>query len=314
MKEKLAEYCLDGFFVNETERVMHGTRNGIIILIEMFHVSLSKEISHRVMAPLDFLHSERKEEFLSKLQELEQRYEYVRYVGNISGNNIAVVIDGDKAQTKVRLEYVIHELTTICNEYDISSQCEVCDSNQGLEYICVDHDKKLMCSACSARITNSVNSIQTKKDIFILGLIGAVFGALLGSVLWIVLDQVGFIAGIAGYAIVFCSVKGYDLFGRTISRKGIVISILVSLLTILFADCFSLGISIYREFSTTYSLTFLDALMSVPYFLTEEEVLKSILINLGIGYLFAIWASASFVKNLWRATNKVTLSVKLEKL
>lgn len=314
MNDNLLDLQLDGFTLDESEKAMYGTRNGILVLVEFFYVSLSKEVSHRIFASLDLHQLQNKEEFLDKIRALEDKYVYVNYAGNISGDNIAIVIDGDRNHTKVRLEYIIHELTTLCNEYEVTNKCEICDATHSLEYFCVDNEKKLMCSACSSRLTNSVNSVRTKKDIVILGLIGAILGALIGSILWIILDQVGFIAGIAGYAIVYCCVKGYDILGRTISKRGIVICILVSLITILFADCFSLGVTIYKELHEQYSITFVDALLSVPYFLTEGEIIKNLLINLAIGYVFAIWASHSFIKALWQATDKIYVPIKVKKL
>ena len=56
---------------------------------------------------------------------------------------------------------------------------------------------------------NLVTEDWEKKENLPLGLIGAVIGILLGSVLWVLIGQIGFIAGIAGYAIVFCGMKGY---------------------------------------------------------------------------------------------------------
>ena len=314
MNEDLFDLRLDGFVLNEDEKVMYGSRDGILMLVEMFYVSLSKETTHRITASLDLKHSARKEEFLNKLRSLEEQYVYVNYAGCISDNLVAIVIDGDKNQAKVRLEYLVHELATLCKDYEILNKCEVCDANESVEYICIDKEKKLMCSNCYSRLTNSLNDVRTQKDIFILGVIGAILGALLGSILWILLDQVGFIAGIAGYAIVFCCVKGYDLFGRILTKRGIVISVLVSLIMILFADCFSLGITIYRELGEQYNITIIDALLSVPYFLTEGEILRNLLLNLAIGYVFAIWASGSFIKELWHAVDKTYVPIKIKKL
>ncbi len=57
-----------------------------------------------------------------------------------------------------------------------------------------------------------------------------------------------------------------------------------------------------------------DALLSVPNFLTDTEVLKSLLLNLVIGYVFAIWASGSFIKELWKAVDKPKVSIHVRKL
>jgi len=69
----------------------------------------------------------------------------------------------------------------------------------------------------STQMENLVTEDWEKKENLPLGLIGAVIGILLGSVLWVLIGQIGFIAGIAGYAIVFCGMKGYALLGKELS-------------------------------------------------------------------------------------------------
>lgn len=138
------------------------------------------------------------------------------------------------------------------------------------------------------------------KDNVFLGIFGAIIGALMGSVLWIVLGQVGFIAGIAGYAIVFCSIKGYKLLGRHVSKRGIVIGVIFSMFMILVAEYVSTGIAIYQAYSEYYYITIIDAMKSVPDFLKESDIRNELLKNLAVGYGLAIWASFSYVKGLWR--------------
>lgn len=140
------------------------------------------------------------------------------------------------------------------------------------------------------------------KDNVFLGILGAVFGALIGSVLWAVLGQVGFIAGIAGYAIVYCSIKGYKLLGRHVSKKGILICVIFSMLMILAAEYVSTGIAIYQAFREDYYITIVDALKSVPEFLKESDMRNELLKTLAVGYGLAIWASFSFVKGVWSET------------
>lgn len=139
------------------------------------------------------------------------------------------------------------------------------------------------------------------KDNVLLGIVGAILGALLGSVLWILIGQIGFIAGIAGYAIVFCSVKGYEKLGGCVSRKGLIICIVFSFLMIVTAEFISTGIIIYRGYNEDASLiTLSDAMRLVPRFFRIEEFKHEFIKEVSIGYALAIWASGSFVRNLWR--------------
>ena len=143
--------------------------------------------------------------------------------------------------------------------------------------------------------------VQEKKENVLLGIIGAVVGVLLGSVLWVVLGQVGFIAGIAGYAIVFCGMKGYGILGKRLSKLGIVICVVLSLLAILGAEFVSLGFIFYSELDKMYDMVSLgDAFRLLPEVLHEPELVGEIIKELAIGYILAIWASYSSVKNIWK--------------
>lgn len=145
---------------------------------------------------------------------------------------------------------------------------------------------------------------QTREENLPLGLVGAVLGVLLGSVLWIIIGQIGFIAGIAGYAIVFCGMKGYQLLGGKLSKAGIVVCVILSFLVIVGAEIVSLGIAIYQEFGTEYAITLGDAFRVVPDFLKEPEVAGGVMKDLAVGYALAIWASYSGIRNAWRQAGR----------
>lgn len=140
--------------------------------------------------------------------------------------------------------------------------------------------------------------VQENENV-VLGIIGAILGAIIGSILWILLDQVGFIASIAAFAIVFCAVKGYEILGKKISKKGIIISVVITVIIVVLADMLSMGFSIYREFSAEYEISVADAILSVPGFLTEPQILTQFLLNLAIGYIFVAIGCFKFVRQIW---------------
>ncbi|MDE6906040.1 MAG: hypothetical protein K2P76_14085 [Lachnospiraceae bacterium] len=152
----------------------------------------------------------------------------------------------------------------------------------------------------STQMENLVSDDWEKKENLPLGLIGAVIGILLGSVLWVLIGQIGFIAGIAGYAIVFCGMKGYGILGKELSKTGIILCIILSFLAIIGAEVVSLGITAYRELGEYYSLTVADAFSLLPELLKEPELMGAVAKDLAIGYILSIWASYSSIKNIWR--------------
>lgn len=149
---------------------------------------------------------------------------------------------------------------------------------------------------------NMVLDGQEKRENMLLGIIGALAGVLLGAVLWVILGQVGFIAGIAGYAIVYCGMKGYGMLGRVLSKKGIVICILLSIVAVVGAEMVSLAIIAFNELNEVYGITLGDAFRLLPDLMKEPELAGAVAKDLIIGYALSIWASYSSVKSIWRNT------------
>ena len=152
------------------------------------------------------------------------------------------------------------------------------------------------------QMENMVSGGQVKKENMLLGIIGALVGVLLGAVLWVIIGQVGFIAGIAGYAIVFCGMKGYGVLGRVLSKGGIVICILLSIVAVAGAEMVSLAITAYKELGE-YGITLGDAFRLLPDLMKEPELAGAVAKDLIIGYALSIWASYSSVKSIWSNTD-----------
>lgn len=143
---------------------------------------------------------------------------------------------------------------------------------------------------------------QSARENVLLGIFGAFLGVLLGSALWVFLGRIGFIAGIAGYAIVFCGMKGYELLGGHLSKGGIILCIILSFLAVLAAEFVSLGITIHSELGEVYTLSMADSFRLVPELLKESELVGAVAKDLAFGYALSIWASYSSIRNIWKQT------------
>lgn len=121
-----------------------------------------------------------------------------------------------------------------------------------------------------------------------LGIIGALVGALLGGASIIAFSQLGYIASISGFILAFCTLKGYELLARGLSKKGVVLCALLMLITPFAADYLDWGIMAYQELKA-YGATFSDCLMMLPDMLAEGVIpMGEYLKNLGMIYLFVI--------------------------
>ena len=109
------------------------------------------------------------------------------------------------------------------------------------------------------------------------GLVGAFLGSLIGAVLWVVIYKVGFIAGIAGAVTIICAMKGYEMFGKSLDKKGVIVCVLMAIVTIFLANRVCWAWAIMDELvAEGYELTLFDVF---PY--TEESLTEE-----GLGYYF----------------------------
>lgn len=286
----------EGFVYDKTYNVMHGTVNGIVLLI----IPVRALNQFRIQLHADIEKSGGKDDFLAFLQELKQRYPIIQYTGYHGNDTITLNVESSEQGDKDNLSIIVSELTSKCLERGIRNCCSQCKNVPPVRAAALDGTPVLLCENCFTQESKGEREQNGQKENIILGLFGAVLGVLLGAVLWVVIGMLGFIAGIAGFAMVFCGIKGYDMLGKKLSRKGIVICIVISCLMILAAEYSSLGIAIYQELGDTYYLSLMDSLALVPAFLEEPEVVQSVIKDLIIGYVLAIWASFSSVRHIWR--------------
>lgn len=120
------------------------------------------------------------------------------------------------------------------------------------------------------------------------GVVGSFLFALLGGLLYFIVYQFGFVAGICGLVTFVLAHFGYGRFSglkNQSSTAGLVTSIIMTVLVILLAEYLCLSYEIYNVFKDEYSITFFDAVRATPDFLAEKEVLWSVLFDLAFSFL-----------------------------
>ena len=89
-----------------------------------------------------------------------------------------------------------------------------------------------------------MNNENIKENV-IAGIVGAFLFSLAGGVLWFVLYLFGFVAGISGLIGAVCAVKGYSIFAKKESIKGVVISVVIALLVMVLAWYLCIGYDVW---------------------------------------------------------------------
>lgn len=161
-------------------------------------------------------------------------------------------------------------------------------------------------------VENDLENAQTppaqplvpQEENVLAGIVGAFLFSLVGGIIWFVLYQIGFIAAISGIIGVVCAIKGYTVFGKRESLKGVIISTVVAFLVIVLAWYLCLSYDVYQAYQDWYAngevdftLTFFESIANAHLFLAETEIAIAYLKDLGIGLLLCIVGAFAHVKS-----------------
>ncbi len=146
------------------------------------------------------------------------------------------------------------------------------------------------------------NTVQKENILF--GIIGAFLFSLVGGVAYYLIYQVGFIAGISGLIGVVCAIKGYEFFAKSISSKGVVISIVMAALTLIAAwyicltqDVYNACIAWQQEGLIDSVPSFFDCITFSYEFLADVPEYYT---DLAISLVLAVVGSASYLTKIFK--------------
>lgn len=175
----------------------------------------------------------------------------------------------------------------------------LCGANGAYQYMCDD-----CYNEAYGQQAQNTQKVKAKKNNVVAGLVGALLGALLGGILWVVIYQLGYIAGIAGFVMAICALKGYELLGGKPRKMEIIITIAIVAVMIVVAEIVAIAVMVCNEWGTP----FFDTLSIIPELITEFDLVSDVVVEVLIGYVLTAVASFTTVKNMLQNTGeKVTI-------
>ncbi len=129
-----------------------------------------------------------------------------------------------------------------------------------------------------------------------LGVIGALIGAVLGGASIILFGKLGYVSALSGAILAFCTLKGYELLAKGLSKKGIAVCIVLMLVTPFVTDWLDWAMAVQEAYAE-YNLTLSEASAVIPALMADGAIAMSdYLINLGMIYLFVVLGGFYTVK------------------
>lgn len=137
------------------------------------------------------------------------------------------------------------------------------------------------------------------------GFIGALIGSLIGVVVWVLIYKLGFIAGIAGAVTALCAMKGYKILGKVMDKKGVILSIIVTVVMIYVANRIAWAWEIFVVYTKDFGedITFVDAFLNVDGVVGGNDLTLIYYKDLIVGYILTACASYRTIINAFRESN-----------
>lgn len=207
--------------------------------------------------------------------------------------------DGASQTVKEGLDTVVSFL----RENGYAPCCQTCGAAEETAAYAVKGTVRHLCAACGEKLESEtdreIEKEMTASENTLAGVVGALLGSVLGGAVIILLSRLGYVSALSGIVMAVCALKGYELLGKKMSVKGIVISCILMVAMTYVADRLDWAIIIAQELDTDVFTGF----RAVPLLLQEEVIESSVYFaSLFQVYAFtllgAIWQIVVYVKGM----------------
>ena len=140
-----------------------------------------------------------------------------------------------------------------------------------------------------------VDSYQNQKENVLLGAVGALLGALIGGAVALFIARLGYVAMVAGIVLGICTIKGYEILGRKVSRKGIVISSIWMVITVFLVNQIDLAMEVVAKLGVEFAYAF----RVVNELIASGEYPDNYFFNLGMLAVFTLVGAGISISSVW---------------
>lgn len=190
------------------------------------------------------------------------------------GYSVTMALKGVGNQNKLRdrLDEALNALTGFLRTSGFVNCCQFSGQPGETDAYCVGNTYMLLSPEGFTAVSQNTSIVQqqkeNKKENLVGGIVGALLGTLLGVASIIILSQLGYVAVISGIIMAVCTLKGYELLGGKLTKKGIVISVILMIIMTYIGDRLDWAIMVMRELE----IDFASAYRFVPELLSAEII------------------------------------------
>lgn len=249
--------------IDEASGLLFGTKNGfqttVYVLDRYFQTLVSVSVSQAGQQPNDAM--------------FEQFVKDQKTIANcsVSGYGVSFLISPGKT-AKSSIQKIVDSLSIITqflSEHQFENCCESCGTRDfPSEAYVLSGTPAWMCSTCFQQHARTISAQSTPSENIIGGLAGALLGSLLGVIVMVIFGQLGRFSAISGLILAVCSIKGYEMLGGTVSKKGIALSMLIVLGMTYVGNYLDWAVSAM----SALEIDFFTAARAIPFLIEENAI------------------------------------------
>lgn len=270
-----------GLQFDETSTVIFGQKDGYTFYIEQ----MNQKNQYRICC------SVKNGEALPSLEEFKELTKFSKalktYQVNLYKSSFDIKVGMTKGKTREHIRQGLQDIIAFLKERNLTNVCEQTGKAGQVDVYQVGGNLLLLSPEAFQELSSDLSianqAYDHQKESILAGTVGAFLGSLIGGIVTLVIAQLGYVAVVSGIVMGVCTVKGYELLGKKLSKVGIAISVVFMLIMMLVAHQFDYAIQLAKaERADVFTaFTYLT-----NYILNGNEVHISYWTNLGLLLLF----------------------------
>lgn len=270
-----------GLQFDETSTVIFGQKDGYTFYIEQ----MNQKNQYRICC------SVKNGETLPSLEEFKELTKSSKalktYQVNLYKSSFDIKVGMTKGKTREHIRQGLQDIISFLKERNFTNVCEQTGKAGQVDVYQVGGNLLLLSPEAFQELSSDLSianqAYDHQKESILAGTVGAFLGSLIGGIVTLVIAQLGYVAVVSGIVMGVCTVKGYELLGKKLSKVGIAISVVFMLIMMLVAHQFDYAIQLAKaERADVFTaFTYLT-----NYILNGNEVHISYWTNHGLLLLF----------------------------
>ena len=252
-----------------------------------------------------------------RLQELQKVSNMTRCAHN--GNVITGYISGgigrrgSEQKMTASTAQGLAGLTGYLREHGFTPCCSICGKEEMVSAYQAEGVYHHLCGDCEVSMRQKYATMTPKKENVVGGIVGAVLGSLLGVLCIVLLSQLGYVAALSGVVMALGVLKGYEMLGGKLTKRGIIICVVVMLLMTYLGDRLDWAILLYREGGgKEMGYNVFECYRLIPYAISEGVIeMISYIGNMLFIYAFVLLGAIPTIRNKVKQKQQEGVMVKL---